>query len=62
MVEVGQTAPDFELPDQSGEPVRLSELRGQKVVVYFYSKATRRDTEPVGRRADYWAGQVPGGR
>jgi hypothetical protein len=31
--------PDFELPDQSGEPVRLSELRGQKVVVYFYPKA-----------------------
>ena len=39
MVEVGQTAPDFELPDQNGEPVRLSELRGQKVVVYFYPKA-----------------------
>ncbi|MFL5857717.1 MAG: redoxin domain-containing protein, partial [Solirubrobacteraceae bacterium] len=39
MVEVGQTAPDFELADQSGEPVRLSELRGQKVVVYFYPKA-----------------------
>jgi hypothetical protein len=39
MVEVGQTAPDFELLDQSGEPVRLSELRGQKVVVYFYPKA-----------------------
>jgi thioredoxin-dependent peroxiredoxin len=39
MVEVGQTAPDFELPEQSGEPVRLSELRGQKVVVYFYPKA-----------------------
>ena len=39
MVEVGQTAPDFELPDQNGEPVRLSGLRGQKVVVYFYPKA-----------------------
>jgi len=39
MVEVGQPAPDFELPDQSGEQVRLSELRGQKVVVYFYPKA-----------------------
>jgi hypothetical protein len=43
MVEVGQTAPDFELPDQSGEPVRLSELRGQKVVVYFYPKADTPD-------------------
>jgi len=39
MVEVGQPAPDFELPDQNGEPVRLSELRGQRVVVYFYPKA-----------------------
>jgi len=39
MVEVGQPAPDFELPDQNGEPVRLSGLRGQKVVVYFYPKA-----------------------
>jgi thioredoxin-dependent peroxiredoxin len=32
-------APDFELPDQDGEPVRLSELRGQPVVLYFYPKA-----------------------
>ena len=39
MVEVGQAAPDFELPDQNGEQVRLSELHGQKVVVYFYPKA-----------------------
>ena len=39
MVEVGQPAPDCELPDQNGEPVRLSDLRGQRVVVYFYPKA-----------------------
>ena len=39
MVEAGQPAPDFALPDQNGEQVRLSELRGQKVVVYFYPKA-----------------------
>jgi len=39
MVEVGQPAPDFELADQNGEPVRLSDLRGQSVVVYFYPKA-----------------------
>jgi thioredoxin-dependent peroxiredoxin len=39
MLEVGQPAPDFELPDQNGEPVRLSDLRGQRVVVYFYPKA-----------------------
>jgi peroxiredoxin Q/BCP len=39
MVEVGQPAPDFALPDQNGEPVRLSDLRGRRVVVYFYPKA-----------------------
>jgi peroxiredoxin Q/BCP len=39
MIEPGQPAPDFELPDQDGTPVRLSDLRGQKVVLYFYPKA-----------------------
>jgi peroxiredoxin Q/BCP len=32
-------APDFTLPDQDGNPVKLSHLRGQPVVVYFYPKA-----------------------
>ena len=39
MIEPGQPAPDFELPDQDGKPVRLSDLRGYPVVVYFYPKA-----------------------
>jgi thioredoxin-dependent peroxiredoxin len=39
MIETGQEAPDFELPDQDGNPVRLSSLRGQTVVLYFYPKA-----------------------
>ena len=39
MLEPGDKAPDFTLPDQDGEPVRLSELRGKPVVVYFYPKA-----------------------
>jgi thioredoxin-dependent peroxiredoxin len=39
VVPPGDQAPDFELPDQDGEPVRLSELRGQPVVLYFYPKA-----------------------
>jgi peroxiredoxin Q/BCP len=39
MIEQGTAAPDFELPNQDGEPVRLSDLRGQKVVLYFYPKA-----------------------
>jgi peroxiredoxin Q/BCP len=40
VIEPGAPAPDFELPDQDGNPVRLSELRGQPVVVYFYPKAS----------------------
>ncbi|MHB8490659.1 MAG: thioredoxin-dependent thiol peroxidase [Solirubrobacteraceae bacterium] len=39
MIEPGAKAPDFELPDQDGNPVTLSDLRGQPVVVYFYPKA-----------------------
>ncbi len=35
---VGQTAPDFTLPDQHGTPTTLSELRGRWVVAYFYPK------------------------
>lgn len=38
-VRVGDVAPDFELPDQSGMPVRLRDLVGQRpVVLYFYPK------------------------
>ncbi len=39
MIEPGDKAPDFELPDQDGEPVKLSAFRGKPVVVYFYPKA-----------------------
>jgi thioredoxin-dependent peroxiredoxin len=39
MIEQGTPAPDFELPNQDGEPVRLSDLRGKRVVLYFYPKA-----------------------
>jgi peroxiredoxin Q/BCP len=39
MIEQGQAAPDFELPDQDGRAVKLSDFRGQPVVIYFYPKA-----------------------
>ena len=35
----GDPAPDFEIPDQTGTPLRLSSFRGRKVLVYFYPKA-----------------------
>jgi len=34
----GQPAPDFELPDDQGNIVRLRDLRGQTVVLYMYPK------------------------
>jgi peroxiredoxin Q/BCP len=38
-LEPGDEAPDFTLPDADGNPVTLSALRGQQVVVYFYPAA-----------------------
>jgi peroxiredoxin Q/BCP len=38
VVEEGQQAPDFELASDAGERVRLSDLRGKPVVLYFYPK------------------------
>jgi peroxiredoxin Q/BCP len=38
VVEEGKPAPDFELRSDNGETVRLSELRGKPVVLYFYPK------------------------
>jgi peroxiredoxin Q/BCP len=38
MVETGEPAPDFSLRSDSGDTVRLSDLRGRPVVVYFYPK------------------------
>ena len=39
MIDQGDQAPEFELPDQGGRAVKLSDFRGQSVVVYFYPKA-----------------------
>jgi peroxiredoxin Q/BCP len=38
--EAGERAPDFTLPDQHGEPFRLSSTRGSKVILYFYGEAS----------------------
>ncbi len=51
-------APDFTLPDQDGNPVTLSGLRGKPVVLYFYPKANTPGctTQACGvrdHRADY---------
>jgi peroxiredoxin Q/BCP len=38
MIEEGRPAPDVELEREDGSPVRLSELRGTPVVLYFYPR------------------------
>ena len=58
MLEAGQPAPDFTLPDQDGEEVTLSSLRGGSVVLYFYPRADTPGctTQACGvrdRRSDY---------
>ncbi len=40
MIESGEQAPDFTLPDANGDSVRLAKLKGQTVVLYFYPKAS----------------------
>ena len=40
MLNVGDTAPDFTLLDQDGQSTSLSDFRGQKVLLWFYPKAS----------------------
>ena len=37
-MQIGDPAPDFNLPNQDGTLVQLASLRGQRVVIYFYPK------------------------
>jgi len=39
MPAIGQPAPDFELRNQDGKPVRLRDYRGRKVVIFAFPKA-----------------------
>ncbi len=58
MLSEGDKAPNFSLPDQNGEQVKLSDLKGETVVLYFYPRADTPGctTQACGvrdRRADY---------
>ncbi|PSQ38598.1 peroxiredoxin [Halobacteriales archaeon SW_12_71_31] len=57
MLDPGETAPAFELPNQDGETVRLSDHRGERVVLYFYPRANTRGctTEATGFRDEHAA-------
>jgi peroxiredoxin Q/BCP len=39
VLELGDKAPAFTLPDQNGEKVRLSDFKGQWLVLFFYPRA-----------------------
>lgn len=39
MLTIGEQAPDFELLNQDGKPVRLSDFRGKKVILFAFPKA-----------------------
>ena len=55
MIEEGTPAPDFALKSDAGETIRLSELRGKPVVLYFYPKddTTGCTTQACGIRDAY---------
>jgi peroxiredoxin Q/BCP len=58
MVDTGDAAPDFSLPDQDGNEVSLADLKGETVVLYFYPRAdtpgcTTQACSVRDRRADY---------
>ena len=40
MLQEGSKAPGFTLDDQDGRPVSLSDFEGQKVLLWFYPKAS----------------------
>lgn len=38
MLETGMKAPEFKLQDQNGREVSLSDFKGKRVILFFYSK------------------------
>jgi thioredoxin-dependent peroxiredoxin len=62
VIEEGKPAPDFELQSDAGETVRLSDLRGKPVVLYFYPRDDTPGctTQACGIRDDWSAFQERG--
>jgi peroxiredoxin Q/BCP len=55
MLNIGDMAPEFELLSDEGQPVKLSDFRGQKVILFFYPKAATPGctTQACGLRDNY---------
>jgi peroxiredoxin Q/BCP len=56
MIQEGDLAPDFTLPSDGGEEVRLGDLRGRRVVLYFYP---RDDTSGCTKQACAFRDEAP---
>jgi peroxiredoxin Q/BCP len=56
MPKIGEVAPDFELPNQDGKLVRLSDYRGKRVILFAYPKA---GTEGCTKQACGFRDQFP---
>jgi peroxiredoxin Q/BCP len=39
-LKIGDIAPEFNLPNQNGEQVKLSDFNGSKLLIWFYPKAS----------------------
>ena len=50
MIASGKKAPAFKLPDENGEQLSLSDLKGETVVLYFYPKASNARLHDAGLR------------
>jgi peroxiredoxin Q/BCP len=61
-LNIGDKAPDFTVNDQDGKPVKLSDLKGKKVILYFYPKDMTPGctTESCNLRDNYQAMQKHG--
>ena len=56
MLDAGQPAPDFDLPSDGGGRVRLADLKGKPLVLYFYPKD---DTPGCTKEAEGFAQAYP---
>ena len=53
MLNVGDPAPDIQVMDDTGQPFDLKEMRGKRVVLFFYPRANTPEAAPSWRRKEF---------